>query len=73
MNASVILRANPGMIRDAFITEDKSLGDEGPILAIRQVKFNGDGSDGETKLIRLTKAETEALITFWRDVRITKP
>jgi len=63
----LVLRGNAGMIRDVFVAEDKSAFKEGPILVIRQIKFNDDGSDGETKIIRLTLSEAEMLMTFWRD------
>ncbi len=58
----MIIRANKGMIRDVFIDAQK---DEGPVLAIRQIKFDDNGGHLETKMIRLTTEEANAVMEFW--------
>lgn len=68
---SIILRANSGMIRDAFVVEDKSPESAGKVLVIRQTKFDEQGALGanESKVIRLPELEANMLIQFWQTER----
>lgn len=76
---NIILRANSGMIRDAWTEADKAVTGEpsagdGPILAIRQTKFDGQGAldRNDSKVIRLTRDEVELLVKFWQGERTTR-
>ena len=60
-----LLRFNAGMIRDAFIADDN--GEK--VLGIRQTRFNEDGAQPDTKLIRLVPEEVEALFAFWNKTK----
>ena len=47
---TTLLRNNPGMVRDAWLTDDG-------YLVIRQTKFGPDGTAPVTKTIRLSPEE----------------
>jgi len=47
---TTLLRNNPGMVRDAWLTDDG-------YLVIRQTKFGPDGTEPVTKVIRLSPEE----------------
>jgi hypothetical protein len=51
---TIILRNNPGMLRDAWMTEDG-------YLVLRQTSFNLDGSDGQTKMLRFSPDEQKII------------
>lgn len=57
--STMILRNNPGMFRDCWAEKD-SAGNW--IFAIRQIKFNAEGSNPVPKVIRLSQDEAWQLV-----------
>jgi len=47
---TVLLRNNPGMVRDCWFTKEE-------YFCIRQTKYNQDGTEPETKIMRLAPNE----------------
>jgi hypothetical protein len=54
---TTILRNNPGMVRETWMTDDGW-------LVIRQTKYGPDGSEPATKVIRLSPEEQVTLREF---------
>lgn len=65
---STILRSNAGMIRDAYVEYKDGVN----ILVIRQIKFDANGSNPETKVIRLTPSEADDVCRLWHESQSTK-
>jgi hypothetical protein len=57
-HSGIVLRAGAKLVRDVFITEDKT-------LVLRQTKFTDDGQHVETKMFRLEEEEVQAVLKLW--------